>query len=110
MRETLTAASVPPRFGPRTASLYADDPTKNFSAGEDHPTREFCFRVLIPANSLFSPLLTQRVFLHANGTTKTPSSANAANIAHASLMLQTKADFSLTGRRAASVSGVSGPD
>jgi hypothetical protein len=36
--------------------------------------------------------------LHANGTTNTPSNANAANIAHASLTLQTKATFSIIGR------------
>src|SRR5580692_6816051 len=33
--------------------------------------------------------------LHANGTTNTPSNANAANIAHASLTLKTKAAFSI---------------
>lgn len=32
-----------------------------------------------------------RAAFHANGTTKTPSKANAASIAHASLTLQTKA-------------------
>jgi hypothetical protein len=36
--------------------------------------------------------------LHANGTTNTPSNANAASIAHASLTLQTKAAFSIIGR------------
>jgi hypothetical protein len=36
--------------------------------------------------------------LHANGTTNTPSNANAANIAHASLTLNTKAAFSIIGR------------
>jgi len=36
--------------------------------------------------------------LHANGTTNMPSNANAANIAHASLTLNTKAAFSIIGR------------
>src|ERR1700720_3530623 len=47
---------------------------------------------------------------HANGTTDTPSNANVANIAHASLTLQTKAAFSIIGRTQASATGVSGPE
>jgi hypothetical protein len=63
-------------------------------------------RLLLP--TLFSSFLSYQFafitiadacfVLHANGTTNTPSSANAANIAHASLTLQTKAAFSIIGR------------
>src|SRR5712671_6268981 len=83
----------------------ADIPHGNLHVRKGANSSSLCsyqFASIATANAWF--------LLHANGTTNTPSNANAANIAHASLTLQTKAAFSIIGRTNASAFGVSGPD